>query len=294
MEPVSAGGAAPTPGVSPTTTPAATPTAASAPQLLAGTTIDVTVLRALAAGRFLVALEFVASSEAELKPGTQVRLNVAQASPDGVVLRLAEPVTTTISAAPQRQAALNLPPGPAAAAVLAAFEEAGAPLDPLRLQAAVRAAALPTAPPKTAQAHALLARAGLPATPALLGVALRASENRLPDVAAEMGGTRPTAARAETARGGDPVPATRTEPRAVLPIALPDADEGAPAIRRIFALAGVHPGPEAPDDAAAPVAKILPSATPEVAGGASTRAEARGPRPLPAVATHTEPPVEAR
>ena len=292
MEPVSAGGPAPTPGVPTAATPAATATP-STPLLVAGTTIDVTVLRALAAGRFLVALgntEFVATSEAELKPGAQVRLNVAQASPDGVVLRLAEPVRAQVSAAPQRQAALNLPPGPAAAAVLAAFEEAGAPLDPLRLQAAVRAAALPAAPTRTAQAHALLARVGLPTTPALLGVALRASENRLPDVAAEMGGMRPAAAgveveaEAEAARTGNPVQATRSQPRAIVPIVLPDASEGAPAIRRIFALAGVHPRPEAPDEIAAPVAKTLTSATPVVVSGASTRAEARGPGAAPAPA----------
>ena len=259
MEPVSAGG--PASGVPPTATPATTPPGTAAtPLLQTGTTIDVTVLRALAAGRYLVALgntEFVASSEAELKPGTQLRLHVAQASPEGVVLRLAEPVTATVSAAPERQAALRLPPTPAAAAVLAAFEEAGAPLDPLRLQAAVRAAALPAAPAKTAQAHALLARAGLPATPALVGVALRATENRMPDVAAEMSGARPTPAPAART-AAQTVPATKPEARAILPITLPDAAEGAPAIRRIFALAGVHPGPEAP----AP---------------ASTQAEARGP-----------------
>ncbi len=217
MERISGGGQAQAPPPS-STTPSQP---ASATVLLPGTSIDVRVLQALSAGRFLLALgdqQFVASSAAPLQPGTQVRLNVAAAGDDGIVLRLDEPVRAEVSAAPGRLAALRLPATPAAAAVLAAFEDAGAPLDPVRLQAALRAAAEPHAPATTAQAHALLARSGLPSTPALVQVALRAAEARLPDVA----------------------DATR---RSSAPVALPDAEEGAPAIMRAFALAGVRPLP---------------------------------------------------
>lgn len=211
-----AGPSAPLP-TNPAPASTATPVDAS-PLLQAGTVIDVQVLRALSAGRFLLALgnrEFVASSDTTLQPGSRVQLSVAAADANGVILRLTEPVRAEVSAAPERLVALRLPTTPAAAAVLAAFEEAAAPLDQPRLQAALSAAAAPQASPDTAMAHALLARAGLPATPALVQIALRAAEVRLPDVARMV------------RQGGQAV-------------TLPDAEDGAPAIMRTLALAGIR------------------------------------------------------
>ncbi len=245
------------------------------PVLTPGAVVDVRVLRAVAAGRFLLALgnsEFVADSEAELKPGTQVRLTVAQASPEGVILRLAQPVRSELSAAPQRLAALRLPATPAAAAVLAAFEEAGAPLDPQRLQTALRAATLPGAPAQTAQAHALLARSGLPWTPALVGVALRAAENRLPDVVSTMAG----------AKSGAPGQRSDAPARAALPISLPDPTTGPPAIRAAFALAGVRPAAPVPEPA-------QPSPGPRASARADPASPALAVRILASAAPPTEP-----
>jgi hypothetical protein len=285
MEPVSAGGAAqptsPAPAPPPPPAPVAPP-----PALSAGAVVDLTVLRALSAGRYLLALgnrEFAADSEVELKPGSQVRLSVAAASLSGVVLRLAEPVRAEVSAAPQRLVALRLPATQLATAVLAAFEEAGAPLDPPRLQAAVLAAAVPAAPSRTAQAHALLARAGLPVTPAMLGLALRAAEQRLPDLAAVL-------------RSAAPARAANDQPAPALPFDLPDAAEGAPAISRTLALAGVYPGKPAAKPAArpppvSPAVSVVPAERPSAL--ASQRAPAPpAPAPGPS-APHAPAPIPA-
>ena len=277
MESVSAGGAAQP------TSPAPTPAQAAPPPVLtAGAVVDLTVLRALSAGRYLLALgsrEFVADSEVELKPGSQVRLSVAAASLSGVVLRLAEPVRAEVSAAPQRLVALRLPATQLATAVLAAFEEAGAPLDPPRLQAAVLAAAVPAAPSRTAQAHALLARAGLPATPAMLGLALRAAEQRLPDLAAVL-------------RSAAPARAANDQPAPALPFDLPDAAEGAPAISRTLALAGVYPGKPAAEPAARPppVSLAVPVVPAERPSALASRQAPAAPAPAPFPSIPNAPP----
>lgn len=94
------------------------------------------------------------------------------------------------SAAPARAQALGLPLTPASYAAITAFEEVGAPLDPARLRHAVeQSAPLPPAEAATRlRALALVARADLPATPALIALAghsvTQGAERALPNPAA--------------------------------------------------------------------------------------------------------------
>lgn len=94
------------------------------------------------------------------------------------------------SAAPARAQALGLSLTPTSYAAITAFEEVGAPLDPARLRHAIeQSAPLPPAEAATRlRALALVARADLPATPALIALAghsvTQGAERALPNPAA--------------------------------------------------------------------------------------------------------------
>lgn len=85
--------------------------------------------------------EVLAESATPLLPDQVVRLVVRGATDHLQVKLMAEgvPIPQLASTPAERQAAVGLPPGPLGALVLAAFEEAGAPLLPARLQVALQA-----------------------------------------------------------------------------------------------------------------------------------------------------------
>ncbi len=131
----------------------------------------------------------IANSATTLLPDSLIKL-VVQSGGDQPVLRIltnsAADQQVSTSTPSSRAAALGLPATAIATAALAAFEQAGAPLDPVRLKEAV--AQLQTLPPaqipQRAQAFALLAQAGLPATPPFIALAERSATGALPNPAA--------------------------------------------------------------------------------------------------------------
>ncbi len=191
--------------------------------LVPGTVLSGRVVQGLGQDLYLLALRgrtLVAQSSLPLTPDTMVRVQVMGAG-DQLSLRLldergADHATT--SDAPARAQVLGLPTAGAAQAVLAAFEDAGAPLDRELLRVAIGAVtaagaqaaveedplpqstgAAPTpitssaallraaTPAALARAYATVARSGLPATPATLALALRATATPLPNPAAALG-----------------------------------------------------------------------------------------------------------
>lgn len=230
MDPVAPRGIpVPPPGNAPVRTASPIPVADPAVTLglVPGTTVDARVIAVLTASRFLLAIqgrELVAASTSDLKPGSQVRLDVTANDAQGVLLRLVDPVSSDTSTPTQRLAQAGLPNTAIAAAVLEAFESASAPLDPRRLQAAVTAATQPQAPAETATAHAILAQAGLPATPALVALASRAIAGGTPNLAAAVQDLQ-RAIASEPQDPGDapsePIPRPADQARPTTPLATP-------------------------------------------------------------------------
>jgi hypothetical protein len=161
-----------------------------------GTVLSGRVVQALGDGQFLFSLRgrlLVAASPLPLAADRVISMEVLSGG-DQPRLRLVQAgggdqAQTSTSAA--RQQALGLPPGLAGELALAAFEDAGAPLTRDRLQAA--AASLqplaqdrPREAAQLAAALALLARSGLPETPATLLLALRAGAADLPNPASAL------------------------------------------------------------------------------------------------------------
>ena len=165
----------------------------------------------------------VANSQTPLLPDSLVKLLV-QSTGDQPVLRLlaaVAPDAVATSTSASRAIALGLPATAAATTALQAFEQAGAPLDPVRIrEAAEQLQALPPAQvPQRAAALAALAQAGLPATPPFIALAERSASGVLPNPAAAVvalqdalrsaGGTTATPTAAP-----NPVPAANVQPPA--------------------------------------------------------------------------------
>jgi hypothetical protein len=133
----------------------------------------------------------VATSATPLQQDTLVKLLV-QSSGDQPVLRIiaagASPNETLTTTPAARVLALGLPSTAVATLALQAFEQVGAPLDPVRLKETVaQLESLPPAQvPQRAQALALLAQAGLPATPPFIALAERSATGTLPNPAAAL------------------------------------------------------------------------------------------------------------
>lgn len=220
-----------------------------------GQSVDATVVAALAAGRFLIAIggrQVAADSSADLPVGSRIRMSVSSADRGGIVLRLAGAVSADTSNPAQRLEALRLPPTAAAAEVLAAFEDAGAPLDPRLLRAALAATTRPQATPAAPVAYALLARAGLPATPALVQLAERAATGAPADLGSAVVRLQQAAdAALPAAVRNMPAAPPAAAGQAIVP---PPAD---PSVGRL-------PAPPAPATtvAAAPASPPSPSAAP--------------------------------
>jgi hypothetical protein len=128
----------------------------------------------------------VANSATTLLPDSLIKLVVQSTDADQPVLRLlnaALPDVVSTSTATARAAALGLPPTALANVALQAFEQASAPLDPVRLKEALtQLQSLPAAQvPQRAQALASLAQAGLPATPPFIALAERSAAGTLPN-----------------------------------------------------------------------------------------------------------------
>ena len=133
----------------------------------------------------------VAESSLALLRDSVVKLAVLSTD-SGLRLRIAEPGLkdqAQTSAPNQRLLALGLPNNPTAQLVLQSFEDIGAQLTPpqrvqqafLQVAEAQQAGASPAQQVQLAKAHALLAEAKLPASPALIQVAQRAVQgNQLP------------------------------------------------------------------------------------------------------------------
>lgn len=133
----------------------------------------------------------VANSATPLLPDTLVKLLV-QSIGDQPVLRIIDtgaPDNDVLTSTPSSRAlALGLPSTAVAALALQAFEQASAPLDPVRLKEAVAQlqALPPSQVPQRAQALALLAQTGLPTTPPFIALAERSAAGNLPNPAAAL------------------------------------------------------------------------------------------------------------
>lgn len=183
--------------------------------LKVGEVISGRVVEQLAGGSYLVNVRgrtLLAETQLPLLRDSVVRFQV-QATHKGLLLRMLDGAAggdrALTSNASARMGALGLSDDPAGRLVLTAFQDAGAPLDPGRLiqaraqvlaQSSTPAGPSPSAPatPQTEQAlataHALLARAGLPASPVLLKVAQHALQPGLPDLAAALTRLEPSQA----------------------------------------------------------------------------------------------------
>ncbi len=137
----------------------------------------------------------VAASDIPLAADQTVQVQASTGSDGTVRLRLIPDGAGTAGAAADpvaaRLAGLGLADNGATRAALAAFAEAGAPLDRERLAraaAAIAYAADSGEPPAdvVARAYATLARAGWPASPPAVALAVRAAEQRLPNLAAAL------------------------------------------------------------------------------------------------------------
>lgn len=136
------------------------------------------VVEKFANGSYLFTIRgrnMIASSQVPLMRDSVVAFEVLQTK-DGIHIRLANPNnidSAQTSSAQKRLAALHLPNNSNSQLVLQAFEQQGAPLQGNRLQQALQA--IQQAPaqqaPLIAASHALLAKHGLPATPALVQLA---------------------------------------------------------------------------------------------------------------------------
>ena len=179
--------------------------------LVDGEIVEARVLADLGKGEVLLAVRgraVVAHSDQPLPLQARLMLEVADHGATVRLKRVDGQDLALVSAPANRQAALGLA-GPAALHLLAAFERAGAPLDPERLAAAL--ASLDGLPPedvpKHALAQALLAAARLPATPALLSLALVAASERLPDLARSLAALADPKALLDPAAPADELPA---------------------------------------------------------------------------------------
>ena len=136
------------------------------------------VVEKFANGSYLFTIRgrnMIASSQVPLMRDSVVAFEVLQTK-DGIHIRLANPNnidSAQTSSVQKRLAALHLPNNSTSQLVLQAFEQQGAPLQGNRLQQALQA--IQQAPsnqaPLIAASHALLAKHGLPATPALVQLA---------------------------------------------------------------------------------------------------------------------------
>lgn len=217
----------------------------------------------------------IANSAATLLPDSLVKLLV-QSAGDQPVLRILtntppDPRVST-STPTSRAATLGLPATPLATTVLAAFEKAGAPLDPTRLKEAVaQVQNLPPAQvPQRLQAFALLAQAGLPTTPPFIALAERSATGVLPNPAAAVAqvqqavstlgaqlpaspiaGRPPALGLQPPATSGQPPAPSSQPPSAVVPPPSPaPASAGAPAT--------TSPVTAAPTTTPAPVSPAAP------------------------------------
>ena len=147
----------------------------------------------------------IANSATALLPDSLVKLMV-QSGGDQPVLRImatGAPDQRVVTSSPASRAiALGLPSTALATVALQAFEQAGAPLDPVRLKEAVAQlqALPPSQVPQRAQALALLAQAGLPALPPFIALAERSATGALPNPAAALAALAEVAEVAEVQR----------------------------------------------------------------------------------------------
>ncbi len=343
------GGAARPPGG-----PATTPAGGARPlgeTLVPGSVLSGRVVQGLGQDLYLLALRgrtLVAESSLPLAADTLVKVQV-MGSGDRLSLRLldehgADQATT--SDAPARARVLGLPADGAAQAVLAAFEDAGAPLDRDLLRTAIsavtaagaRAALAEDAPPTAAEAvpaaattsaallrnaapaalaraYATVARSGLPATPATLALALRATATPLPNPAAALtvalaagAASRPATAgspgmpAAPVPTGPPPTVASTGGARTAVPGSAP-APAPAPSVRSPSSpssaagsptVAPARPGPAAPDAPAATTATSMAEPSSIPSGSASPPARIASPRPGPTAAPTGSAPPTAR
>ncbi len=252
--------------------------------LVDGEIVEARVLADLGKGEVLLAVRgraVVAHSDQPLPLQARLMLEVADGGATVRLKRVDGRDLALVSAPAHRQAALGLA-GPAAQHLLAAFEQAGAPLDPERLAAAL--ATLEGLPaeevPKHALAQALLAAARLPATPALLSLALVAASEQLPDLA------RSLAALADPKALTDPAAAT-DDPAAAAPRLPTSTTVPAPAAHL-------------PAQAAAPTLSSVHTPTFTVIGGQIAAVSARNAEAIipiaagPTEADSTSPPIPAQ
>ncbi len=164
--------------------------------LAEGGAVSARVVQALGDNQYQLAVRgrtVVAESALPLANDSVVRIQLVVGGTQPTLRLLDLPAAFDLaqtSATPARVQALGLPPTPAALAAVTAFESGGAPLDPARLRHAVeQSAPLPPAEAATClRSLALIARADLPATPALIALAGHAitqgGERALPNPAA--------------------------------------------------------------------------------------------------------------
>lgn len=158
----------------------------------------------------------LANSATTLLPDSLVKLMV-QSGGDQPVLRIMDtgaPDQRVVTSTPASRAlALGLPSTALATVALQAFEQAGAPLDPLRLKDALTQLQTlpPSQVPQRAQALALLAQAGLPATPPFIALAERSATGVLPNPAGALAELQRVVQNTSAA---SPVPASNQQPAA--------------------------------------------------------------------------------
>ena len=206
------------------------------------------VVEKFANGSYLFTIRgrnMIASSQVPLMRDSVVAFEVLQTK-DGIHIRLANPSnidSAQMSNMNKRLAALHLPNSQHSQLVLQSFEQQGAPLQGNRLQQALQAVnqATPQQANLIAASHALLAKHGLPATPALLQVAQTAmnpSTNNVQQLAQVLQHipTAPAATQTGTATTIDPT-ATTTNTAPALP---PNTAPATPLIAGSPAATQVH------------------------------------------------------
>jgi hypothetical protein len=213
----------------------------------------------------------LANSATILLPDSLIKLMV-QSGGDQPVLRIMDtgaPDPRVVTSTPASRAlALGLPSTALATVALQAFEEAGAPLDPVRLKDALTQlqALPPSQVPQRAQALALLAQAGLPATPPFIALAERSATGVLPNPAGALaelqrvvqntsaGAPAPVSSQQPAASsqqslviGGSAVaaPSTTATTSTIPPVVVTPAPTAPPAVRPALAVPVVSSAPTA-------------------------------------------------
>ena len=259
----------------------------------AGDVVSGRVVQGLGAGQYVLIMRgttMVVSSQVPLTADTVMRFHVLT-SGSQVNLRVVDDASgdqAETSTSAGRLQTLGLPPGNASSLVLAAFENAGAPLARESLLAATDAltSSPGSSPAMLASALAALARDGLPATPATIATALRALSGALPNPAAalavvqqalaNLGTTAPPATAG--AQSSAPAPAGSAAPPSPPATALPSQAQSqaqSPVAPGDLADGATEPSP--------PRAPPAPGGQAPAAGGAGAPVQASGPPPASAL-----------